>query len=220
MTTHPSRHRHAEDLGGPPPVLRAAVTATLAHVEASLDEYGWDRPPALIGIFHHPRPHDLTRTTPPATGSTVDLVEVDSDLVGPATWHRPDPVAPTAHLHSVDVLLGLRDELAVPAMRDWLRDWLHRGGRQLLGFGFCFEGWQAPIRAGYRHGDLGRGPAGERTEVRVVAALDRHGHAWQLIRPRGAPRPDITTSHSTTRRIGASRVLTGLHRLNHLGRTH
>ena len=207
MTTHISGHGHAEHPSGHPSVLRAAVTATLTRVEAGLDRHGWDQPPALFGIFHHPRPHDLTRTATQTNRSTVDLVvEVDGDLVGPATWHRPNPAAPSANLHPVDVLLGLRDELAAAGMRDWLRDWLHRGGRQLIAFGFCFEGWQAPIRPRYRHGDLGRGRADERSEVRVVAALDRHGHVWQLIRPRDASRPDLTTSDSSTRRIGASRA--------------
>jgi hypothetical protein len=203
-------------------MLRAAVTATLTRVEADMQRHGWDQPPALIGIFSHPSPHDLPRTATPTNRSTVDpvVVEVDGGLVGPATWHRPDPAAPKVNLHPVDVLLGLRDELAVPAMRAWLRHWLHRGGRHLLAMGFCFEGWQAPIRPGYHHGDLGRGPAEERAEVRVVAALDRHGHVWQVIRRRDAPRPDVTTGDSTARRIGASRVLTGLHRLNRLDATH
>jgi hypothetical protein len=220
LTTHSSRHGHAEYLGGHPPVLRAAVTDTLTRIEADMHRHGWDQPPALIGIFRHPPAYDLTRTAIHANRSTVDLVlEVDDGLVGPATWYRPDPAAPPANLHPVDVLLGLRNELAVPAMRAWLRDWLHRDGRRLLAFGFCFEGWQAPIRPGYRHGDLGRGPASQRTEVRVVAARDRHGHVWRLIRARDAFQPDVTTGDSSTRRIGASRVLTGLHRLNHLGRT-
>lgn len=184
-------------------MLRAAVTATLTQVEADMQRHGWDQPPALIGIFSHPSPRDLTRTATPTNRSTVDLVvEVDGGLVGPATWHRPDPAAPARTLHPVDVLLGLRDELAVPAMRAWLRDWLHRGGRHLHAMGFCFEGWQAPIRPGYRQGDLGRGPADERAEVRVVAALDRHGHAWQLIRP--ATRPDRTSPPATAPRGGSA----------------
>ncbi|GAA0902917.1 hypothetical protein Vau01_123520 [Virgisporangium aurantiacum] len=53
-------------------------------------------------------------------------------------------------------------------------------------------------------------PAEHRTEVSVLAVLDNQGHAWPLIRRRGATGPDIATSDSTGRRIAASRVLTGL----------
>ncbi|MFG2043949.1 hypothetical protein [Dactylosporangium sp. NPDC048998] len=226
MTTHVSRPVHA-DPGEASPALRAAVAAVLTQLEASLDRHGWDQPPALIGIFRHPQPQYVPRTAGVATTdrsartglSTVEfLVEVDAGLVGPATWHRPDSAQPAINLHPVDVLLRLPDELAGPAMRTWLHDWLHLDGRRLVGFGFCFEGWQAPIRPGYRHGDLANARADQRTEVRAIAALDVHGHAWQLIRPRSATRPELTTSDTTGWRIAASRVLTGLHRLNQLGR--
>ncbi|MFC5004421.1 hypothetical protein ACFPIJ_42170 [Dactylosporangium cerinum] len=223
MTNHHTSGAHVEVRGGHPPGLRAAVTASLARVEARLDRHGWDQPPALIGIFHHPRPYP-TRTVTSITTltSTVDtaadlVVEVDAGLVAPATWHRPHPTNPAVNLHPVDVLLGLPAELTGPAMRDWLRDWLHHDGRRLVGFGFCFEAWQGMIRPGYRHGDLAAAPATQRTEVRAVAALDTAGHAWQLIRRRDATRPAITTSDSTGQHIAASRVLTALRRLNQLG---
>jgi hypothetical protein len=90
LTTHPSRHGPTVHPGGHPPALRAAVTATLTRIEADLERHGWDQPPALIGIFRHPSPHDLTRTTTQPIRSTVELrIEVDGGLVGPDTWHRP-----------------------------------------------------------------------------------------------------------------------------------
>ncbi|GAB3861807.1 hypothetical protein ACFPIJ_56510 [Dactylosporangium cerinum] len=210
MTINDHRTDHAADARLS--ALRGAVTSLLIRLETDVDQDGWDQPPALFGIFHHPHPH-------PASADYA--VELDGSLVGPGTWHRPDPAVPAgsdANLHPVDILLSLPDELDGPAMRSWLDGWLHRDGRQLLGFGFCFEAWQGRIRPGYRHGDLAQAPAWQRTEVRAVAALDRHGHTWQLIRPRGANRASLTTSDNPGQRIAASRILAGLHRLNHLGR--
>ena len=99
---------------GRAPDLRHAVTAVLARLEAQLAPHGWDQPPALLGVFHQPRLHQA-RASESATlrPSTVDgpmgrMVQVDTTLVTPQTWYRPDPATPAVDRHPVDVLLGLR----------------------------------------------------------------------------------------------------------------
>lgn len=189
------------------PHTRAALTAALTNTEATLQRHGWDLPPVLVGLFDRRL-------------SIVDCrIEVDDTAVVPGTWHRPDPANPGENLHPVTVLIQLGTELAHPRLRPWLRDWLHREGRMFLGFGFCFEGWQAPIRPGYRHGDLAHGPADQRTEVRAVAALDIDGHDYQITRRRGEPHPRVTVSDTPASQTSDSRILTGLRTLNHLGHT-
>ncbi|WP_327007642.1 hypothetical protein OHA72_10425 [Dactylosporangium sp. NBC_01737] len=226
MTIHHPDGARTEPRTGRPPTLRHAVTAVLTRLEGQLAPHGWDQPPALLGIFHRPRLQQARPgTSPILRPCAVDvpmgrMVEVDTTLVTAQTWHRPDPAAPAVNLHPLDVLLGLPDELTAPAVRPWLREWLHREGRRLVGFGLCFEGWQRGIRPGDLTAGLAADPSGQRTEVRVIAALDSHGHTWELIRRRGAIAPEINTGDRTGRRIAANGVLTALHRLNQLAEGH
>ncbi|MEV6932090.1 hypothetical protein AB0M46_47435 [Dactylosporangium sp. NPDC051485] len=206
----PIGHRRGSTHDRLPSGLRDAVTDALVQTEIRLDRHGWDQPPILTGIFFR------------RVSATKIHVEIDPSLISPITWREPGTVPaagavrPADAAHPVDVLLRLAGDLAATPMRDWLRDWLHHDGRRLAGFAFCFEGWQAPIRPGYRHGDLAAAPDSQRTEVRAVTALDLHGGTWQIIRRRGELHPTVSTSSGTT---SAGRVLTGLHRLNRLART-
>lgn len=186
--------------------IQTSLTAALTHAEATADRFGWDQPPVLVGLFHLPGVADTHE------------IQVDPTLIGHNAWHLDtatdgQSLAPTVALHR------LTTNLAAAPMRNWLRGWMHRDGRHLIGFGLLFEAWLGPVHPGYRHGDLAKAPEFARIEARVVAALDADQRLYQIIRQRGADQSAVSTWADPPPHIRATRVAAGLTRLMGLART-
>jgi hypothetical protein len=147
------------------PATRAAIPAVLTGVESAADQYGWDQPPVVFGLFDRT---DLAT----GAGSAVGALEVDPSLAAPDLWTASDSARPGESLPVPVVLRRFARQLATPHARVWLRDWLARDRRELVGFGLLFEGWAGPVTPGYRRGDLAKAPAVLRREVRIAATVD------------------------------------------------
>ncbi|ROO62995.1 hypothetical protein EDC02_5004 [Micromonospora sp. Llam0] len=184
-----------------------AITTILAHTEATTHRYGWDQPPVLFGLFDHQ-----------ADGAA--MIEVDPSITEPGLWTTPDPRRPGMPLPVPVILHRLATDLTSHTGRRWLDGWLHTNGRTCVGVGLVFEAWAGPIRPGYRYGDLAKAPAGQRREIRVVAAVDTDLGLHRVIRVRGTDTPRV--DHWTHPPAGSRhrRIVTGLHRLVHLVRNH
>ncbi|MFY1673968.1 hypothetical protein ACN27G_29115 [Plantactinospora sp. WMMB334] len=147
------------------PATRAAIPAVLTQLESAADQYGWDQPPVVFGLFDRP---DIANDAGPGLGA----LELDTTLAAPDLWTEPDPARPDESLPAPVILQRFARQLATPPARVWLRDWLTRDRRALVGFGLVFEAWAGPVAPGYRRGDLANAPAALRREVRIAAAVD------------------------------------------------
>jgi hypothetical protein len=190
------------------PDTAAAITTILVNTEATAERCGWDQQPVLFGLFDHVR----------ADGTAA--VEVDTGITEPDLWTTPDPRRHGDSLPVPVILHRFVTDLTSPAARRWLDGWLHASGRTCVGVGLAFEAWMGPIRPGYQYGDLAKAPAGQRREIRVVAAVDTDLRLHRVIRVRGADTARVDRwahlpAHSRHRSI-----VTGLHRLARLARSH
>ena len=190
------------------PDTAAAITTVLVNTEAIAHRYGWDQQPVLFGLFDH------------VTSSGEAAVEVDATIAEPEVWTVPDPHRHGAHLPPPVVLHRLARDLTSPAASRWLGDWLHQRGRTCVGIGLVFEAWAGPRRPGYRYGDLANAPAGQRREIRVVAAVDTDLGLHRIIRVRGTDTPRVDRRAHLPARGRHRSVLTGLYRLVRLARSH
>lgn len=189
------------------PDTSAAITAVLVNTEAIAHQHGWDQPPILFGLFDH------------LTGGNA-AIEVDPSMTEPDLWATPDPRRHGAVLPVPIILHRFATDLTNPAARRWLDGWLHTDGRTCVGVGLLFEMWAGPMRPGYRYGDLANAPAGQRRDVRVVAAVDTDLGLHRVIRVQGADKPHVDHWAHPPAGSRHRRIVTGLHRLVHLARRH
>ncbi len=182
-----------------------ALTAALAHTEATADRAGWNGLPELIGLFDRP-----------VTGTERDI-EIDPFPLETSTWRIPDPHRPGHDLPAPLVLQAVADTLAPPnaptRLPEWLPDWLHERGRILIGFGFCCEGWATSGYPGYRPGDLNAVPAMADAEVRILTACDTDGRYYQVMRVRGKDTATVTVDDEPPPQMRNSTVADALYRL-------
>jgi hypothetical protein len=190
------------------PDTRAAIARVLINTEATANGYGWDHQPVLFGLFDRVA----------ADGGTA--IEVDPTFTETGLWTAPDPHRRGENLPAPVVLHRFASDLAAPATSRWLHDWLHVGGRICVGVGLVFEAWTGPRRPGYRYGDLAKAPAGRRREIRVVAAVDTDLGLHRIIRVRGEDNPHVDHWAHLPARSRHRSIVTGLHRLVHLARSH
>ncbi|MFJ6199139.1 hypothetical protein [Micromonospora sp. NPDC092111] len=189
------------------PHTRGALIHALVDVEARHERHGWDLPPTLIGVFDRPlssQPHD---------------VHVDAGLFDPDVWYAPALARGDQSLPPGVILHSLADLAGTAPGRKTLRSWLHHDGRRCIGFALVFEAWAAPIRPGYRHGDLAKAPSSARIETRVVAAVDLDGQLHQIKRIRGARHAAVDQPSQPPPRRARSHIAAGLDRLMDLART-
>jgi hypothetical protein len=190
------------------PETSEAITAILVNTEATVHGYGWNQQPVLFGLFDHLR----------ADGTAA--VEVDISITGPDLWTTPDPLRHAERLPVPVALHRFASDLSSPAARRWLDDWLRTNGRTCVGVGLVFEAWTGRRRPGYRYGDLAKAPADQRREVRVVAAVDTDLRLHRVIRIHGAQAPHVDRGTILPARNRHRSVITGLHRLVRLARSH
>ncbi|MFG1648381.1 hypothetical protein ACGFIE_00520 [Micromonospora sp. NPDC049275] len=183
------------------------MTHALIDAEALHERHGWDLPPTLIGLFDWP------------LAGPSHTVTIDAGLFDPSVWHNLALARGDASLPPAVVLHSLADIADSPPARGSVRSWLHRDGRRCIGFALVFEGWAAPSRPGYRHGDLAKAPPSSRIEMRIVAAVDRDRQLYQVKRVRGAQTATADRSPQPLARTAGSRIATGLNRLVDLART-
>ncbi|MDG4795023.1 hypothetical protein [Micromonospora sp. WMMD1082] len=189
------------------PDTAVAITTVLRDIEAATHRYGWDQQPVLFGLFDH------------VTADGTAAVEADPSIAEPDVWSTPDPHRHGMTLPVPVVLHRLATDLTSPAARRWWDAWLHAHGRTCIGIGMAFEAWTAPIRPGYRYGDLAKAPTGLRREVRVVAAVDTDLHLHRVIRVRGASTPRVAPRVPLPARSRHRSIVTGLHRLARIARS-
>ncbi|MEU8332187.1 hypothetical protein AB0J14_35260 [Micromonospora arborensis] len=189
------------------PRTRDALTRALLDVETLHERHGWDLPPTLIGLFDWP------------FAGPAHTVTIDAGLFDPSVWHNLALARGDASLPPAVVLHSLADIADSPPAEDSVRSWLHRDGRRCIGFALVFEAWAAPIRPGYRHGDLAKAPPSARVETRIVAAVDLDRQLCQVKRVRGAQSAAADRSPQPSSRTAGSRIAVGLGRLVDLART-
>ncbi|MDG4803641.1 hypothetical protein [Micromonospora sp. WMMD980] len=189
------------------PRTRDALTRALLDVETLHERRGWDLLPTLIGLFDRP------------LAAEAHAVTLDADLFDPSVWHNLTLAGGDASLPPAVVLHSLADIAGSPPARDAMRSRLYRDGRRCIGFALVVEVWAAPIRSGYRHGDLAKAPPSERFETRIVAAVDLDRHRYQIERVRGARAATVDRAQRPPSATAEGRIVAGLDRLVDLART-